>query len=242
MATDVSDIIKQGYLRVKSKTVGVWQKRWIVLRRSSSKGPCRLDKYLDEKNARNAHHHKTLLLSNVLNISRLSIHSRKHSFVINFNDIHCKFFACESGTLIFHLTNFLTFILIQFILSLTRFCFHFFLLSLITPFICKPLDLEADVWVKLLIQECLVPQPDLTTGEPDLLSPGIQKELQEQFHVYLMPTAKLDLFGECLLQVTHENIYLWDVLNPKVRLVAWPLTALRRYGSDPNKFTFEAGR
>lgn len=102
-------------------------------------------------------------------------------------------------------------------------------------------DLDADGWVKLLTQECL-PQSGLATGEPDVLSPGIQKELQEQFHVYLMPTPKLDVFGECLLQVTHENIYLWDVNNTKLKLVAWPLTALRRYGSDPTKFTFEAGR
>lgn len=103
-------------------------------------------------------------------------------------------------------------------------------------------DLEADCWVKLLIQECLLPQPGIATGEPDVLSPGIQKELQEQFHVYLMPNAKLDAFGECLLQVTPENIYLWDVSNSKLKLVFWPLTALRRYGSDPTKFTFEAGR
>src|SRR5438876_542318 len=60
------------------------------------------------------------------------------------------------------------------------------------------IDLEADSWVKLFIQECLLPQPGLATGEPDVLSPGIQKELQEQFHVYLMPNPKLDAFGECL--------------------------------------------
>lgn len=199
MATDTSDIIKQGYLKLKSKTVGVWQKRWIILRRASSKGPCRIDKFLDEKSARTNCSCKTIVLTNVSNVSRLPITHRKHSFVISFNPINCKLFACES-------------------------------------------DLEADTWVKLLTQECLVPLPGLATGEPDILSPGIQKELQEQFHVYLMPTPKLDAFGECLLQVTHEHIYLWDVINSKIKLAAWPLTALRRYGSDPTKFTFEAGR
>lgn len=106
----------------------------------------------------------------------------------------------------------------------------------------KP-DLEADTWVKLLAQEC-VPQTGigLASGEPDVLSSGLQKEMQEQFHVYLLPNCKLDVFGDCLLQVTHEHIYLWDAMNCKVKLVAWPLTALRRYGSDPTKFTFEAGR
>ncbi|RWS05962.1 Docking protein 6-like protein, partial [Dinothrombium tinctorium] len=199
MATDVSDIVKQGYLRVRSKNVGVWQKRWIVLRRASSKGPCRLEKYLDEKSARSAVQHKTALLTNVATISRLPQSTKKQSFAINFNDGTFKWFLCDS-------------------------------------------DLEADNWVKLLMQECLTTQPGLTTGEPDVLSPGIQKELQEQFRVHLLPTPKLDVFGECLLQVTHENIYLWDVVNSKVKLVAWPLTALRRYGSDPTKFTFEAGR
>ncbi|XP_074603757.1 docking protein 6-like [Brevipalpus obovatus] len=199
MATDISDVVKQGYLRCKSKTVGVWQKRWIVLRRASSKGPCRLEKFLDEKNARHNYHRKTVHLSNITNISRLPYAFKKHSFIVNFNEVHCKLFACES-------------------------------------------DLEADTWVKLLNEECLVPPLGLATGEPDVLSPGLQKELQEQFHVYLMPTPKLDLYGEFLLQVTHENIYLWDVHNSKSKLVAWPLTALRRYGSDPTKFTFEAGR
>lgn len=47
------------------------------------------------------------------------------------------------------------------------------------------IDMEADTWVKLLVQESLVPQPGFATGEPDVLSPGIQKELQGNFFLYV---------------------------------------------------------
>ena len=194
------DVVKQGYVRVRSKRLSLWKKRWAILRRASSKGPVRLDLYIDERSARNGAIPKTLILSSVSNVCRLSSTVRVHSFAVSLNhNTLSRWFACDS-------------------------------------------DLEADAWVKLLIQECLLPQPGIATGEPDVLSPGIQKELQEQFHVYLMPNPKLDAFGECLLQVTPENIYLWDVSKLKLKLVSWPLTALRRYGSDPTKFTFEAGR
>lgn len=199
MATDISDIVKQGYVRIRSRKFGLWQRRWIVLRRASSKGPCRLEKYIDEKSARSGIGHKVALLTTVSTVCRVPSSVRKYAFSICFLDNSTKCLSCDS-------------------------------------------DMDADTWVKLLVQESLVPQPGLATGEPDVLSPGIQKELQEQFHVYLMPTPKLDVFGECLLQVTHENIYLWDINNSRLKLVAWPLTALRRYGSDPSKFTFEAGR
>ncbi|KAH9414376.1 Docking protein 6 [Dermatophagoides pteronyssinus] len=204
MATDLSDVIKQGYMKCKSRSLGLWQKRWIILRRQSTKGPCRLEKYLNEYSARNIdhhhhHQHKIQLLTNVISIDRLSNSQKRHAFEIDFNDGSAKYFACDS-------------------------------------------DLEADQWIKLMIQECFLPESGISNGEPDVLKPGIQKELQEQFKVYLMPSSKLDIFGECFLQVTHENIYLWDCVNTKQKLCAWPLTALRRYGSDLTKFTFEAGR
>lgn len=125
--------------------------------------------------------------------------------------------------------------------------------------------------MKLLLQECFVPSPGIANGEPDILGPGMLKEQQERFRVFLRPSPKIELYGECLLHVTHENIYLWDAVNAKIKLATWPLTSLRRYGkfgkvfpllfvfevnvfanslrlpshaagSDQTKFTFEAGR
>lgn len=47
----MSDIAKQGYVKVQSKKLGVWKKRWLILRRKSGHGQARIEKYKDESSS-----------------------------------------------------------------------------------------------------------------------------------------------------------------------------------------------
>lgn len=82
----------------------LWQRRWLVLRRASSKAPCRLEKFVDERAARSpASTAKTALLTGVSAVCRVPASVKRHAFTICFVDT-TKCFACDSGQLEIRIT------------------------------------------------------------------------------------------------------------------------------------------
>ncbi|NWY37752.1 DOK4 protein, partial [Sylvia atricapilla] len=204
MATNFNDIIKQGYVRMKSKKLGV-----------TGSGCCRCQGLGGAALGEPPTPLQVTEISNVKCITRLPKETKRQAVAIVFTDDSARTFTCDS-------------------------------------------ELEAEEWYKTLSVECLGARlNDISLGEPDLLAPGVQCEQTGErgggcwpgapprctprtlffFFFFFFPFSR-----PCKLQITHENIYLWDTHNPRVKLVSWPLCSLRRYGRDATRFTFEAGR
>ncbi|CAG0922548.1 unnamed protein product [Notodromas monacha] len=101
------DVIKSGHVKIKSRKLGMWQRRWIVLRRATSEGSTRIDKYPDRfqhKDAATSTPDKrlnilpksTLELKDVSRVSRLPLEFCPAGFCVEFKDGNSRTIACDT--------------------------------------------------------------------------------------------------------------------------------------------------
>ncbi|XP_030634063.1 docking protein 5-like [Chanos chanos] len=96
MTTDFNDVVKQGFVKIRSRRFWVYQKYWLVMRGASSRGPKRLEKYSNEHAANTHCYHKVIKLTNVRNVIRHPQQERKCAVTLVFNNDSKMTFVCES--------------------------------------------------------------------------------------------------------------------------------------------------
>ncbi|ESO04972.1 hypothetical protein HELRODRAFT_78097 [Helobdella robusta] len=92
----MSDIVKQGYVKFQSKNLGIWKKRWLVLKMHSRRGPVRLEKYSDEVASLSSGKYRMIDLSKVENIYRLPDFEKKCAIHITVDCMQSVQFSVDS--------------------------------------------------------------------------------------------------------------------------------------------------
>lgn len=97
MSMNFTDIVKQGPVRLKRKTLPIWKTRYLILRKSSSKGPLRLDSFRDERTSQFTDSIRRVIdLQNVRAITILPSSVRRNALAIVFSEEPAMLMALDS--------------------------------------------------------------------------------------------------------------------------------------------------
>uniref|UniRef100_A0A8C4Q1G7 Docking protein 4 n=1 Tax=Eptatretus burgeri TaxID=7764 RepID=A0A8C4Q1G7_EPTBU len=90
------DVLRQGSVRMKSRRFGVYRRCWLMLKKASSKGPWRLERFADERSALIQGPLKVLELNAACFALRRCKGARKRSVAVSCLDGTVRIFSCDS--------------------------------------------------------------------------------------------------------------------------------------------------